>query len=314
MKERLARRLTFLSNDQREIVAYKWNQLTQPAKGVVQIAHGMAETASRYEHFAKALNENGWIVYANDHRGHGESADSKEQLGYLGETKGFERLVSDMDMLTTIIRNENPTLPIYLFGHSMGSFASQRYLMDYHNRIDGVILSGSNGEQGLLTLNAGQLLAQLEMSIRGKKAKSRLMNQLIFGRYNRLFKPKRTGFKWLSRDKHEVDKYVQNPYAGGIFPTSFYVYLINNLKYIENQKNFYKIPKNIPIFIISGSDDPVGDYGKGVKKLYQRYKQLLVKSVEMKIYHQARHELLNETNKDEVIVDIINWLNQQQLV
>lgn len=282
----------------------------QEPRGVVQISHGMAETAVRYERFAKVLNKKGFIVYANDHRGHGKTAANIDELGYLGDKDGFELLIEDIAKLSDIIKKENPDLPIYLFSHSMGSFAVQRYIMEYKDKIDGLILSGSNGEQGL-SLKAGKWIVKLAMMIKGRKTKSKFIDSLIFGGFNKKFYPKTTGSEWLTRDADELDKYVQDPYCGNLFPISFYDELIENLEYIEDKDNVKKIPKNLPIFIISGAQDPVGDFGKGVKKLYKRYEKCGVKDLEIKMYEGARHELLNETNRDEVMGDVVEWLEKR---
>lgn len=301
---------TFTSSDNTKIFVYKWVPNEEQIKGVVQISHGMAETAARYERFAQILNKKGFIVYANDHRGHGKTCGNVDDLGYLGDNDGFKLLIEDVAKLTDIIRSENPELPIYLFSHSMGSFATQRYIMDYKDKIDGAVICGSNGEQGFM-LKLGKLVSKLEMMIRGRKAKSKLMNSLTFGAYNNNFTPKTTGNEWLTRDEEEVNKYVNDPYCGTIFPTSFYYDFLNNLQYIEDKNNFSKIPKDLPIFIISGAQDPVGDFGKGVTKLYNRYKESGVEDLEMKIYEGARHELINETNRDEVMKDVVDWLEKR---
>lgn len=301
---------TFQSKDQRKIFVYRWSREQEKIKGIVQISHGMAETASRYRRFAKSLTKAGFIVYANDHRGHGKSADSIELQGYLGEEDGFNLLIKDIAQLTDIIKKNHPGKSIYLFSHSMGSFAAQKYIMNYPNKINGLILAGSNGPQGF-TLVAGKVVSKLESMIRGRTAKSKLMNQLTFGQYNKKFEPQTTGSEWLTRDKKELAKYLENPYCGSIFPASFYYEFLDSLQYVEDKKNFHKIPKDLPIFILSGDQDPVGDFGKGVKKLEKRYKNRGVIDLDMKLYEGARHELLNELNREEVTADIINWLKER---
>lgn len=301
---------TFTSRDKTEIKVYKWVPTNQKPKGVVQIAHGMAETAARYERFAEVLTKRGLIVYANDHRGHGKTAASIEELGYLGDEGAFELLVEDMAKLSDIIEKENSTLPIYLFSHSMGSFAAQRYIMDYKGNIEGLILSGSNGEQGLI-LKAGKTVVRATMAVKGRKFKSKFIDTLIFGGFNKKFEPKKTGSEWLTRDTDELDKYVKNPYCGTLFPVSFYDEFIENLEYIENKNNFLKIPKDLPILILSGNQDPVGDFGKGVEKLYHRYENRGVRDLKMKLYEGARHELLHETNRAEVMRDIVEWVEKR---
>ena len=311
MVETISTNFTYTSSDGTEVYVYKWIPKQKEIRGVVQISHGMAETAVRYERFAKVLNQNGFIVYANDHRGHGKTAKDIDSLGYLGDNDGFNLLIQDVAKLSDIIREENPGLGLYLFSHSMGSFAAQRYIMDYKDKIDGLVLSGSNGEQGF-TLTAAKTIAKLEMMIRGRRAKSKLMNNLSFGAYNKKFKPEKTGSEWLSRDEEEVKKYIEDPYCGTIFPTSFYYDFLGSLQYIEDESNFKKIPKDLPILIISGEEDPVGDFGKGLKKLYTRYKEAGVKDLEIKLYPGARHEILNEINREVVMDDVVNWLNNRK--
>lgn len=311
MSETISSDFTYTSSDGLEIYVYKWMPKEKEIRGVVQISHGMAETAARYKRFAKVLNQNGYIVYANDHRGHGKTAKDIDSLGYLGDNDGFNLLIQDIAKLSDRIRKENPGLDLYLFSHSMGSFAAQRYIIDYKDKIDGLVLSGSNGEQGF-KLSAARTIAKLEMMIRGRKAKSKLLNNLSFGAYNKKFKPGKTGSEWLSRDEEEVKKYVEDPYCGTIFPTSFYYDFLANLQYIEDKSNFEKIPRDLPILIISGEDDPVGDFGKGVKKLYSRYKEAGVRDLEIKLYPGARHEILNEINRDEVMKDVVNWLHSRK--
>ncbi|MDN6161868.1 MAG: alpha/beta hydrolase [Atopostipes sp.] len=310
MSDLIKENFRFFSEDGREIFVYQWKAKREKLKGVIQISHGMAETAARYECFAKELTKNGFVVYANDHRGHGKSADNINEQGYLGEKNGFSLLIADMAKLTEEIKKIYPNLPIFLFSHSMGSFAAQEYIMEYSNKIKGLILSGSNGEQGSI-LAVGKLISKIEMIIRGKKAKSQLMNKLTFGYYNDNFKSEATGVEWLTRDLKEQKKYLENPYCGEVFPTSFYHSFFNHLQYIEDKENFHKIPKDLPIFIISGSCDPVGDFGQGSLKLKNRYLESGVKDVSLKLYKGARHELLNELNKKEVMTDIIQWLEKR---
>lgn len=303
-------KLIFQSTDRREIAVYKWSREKQKINGLVQIAHGMAETASRYRSFAQQLTKAGFIVYANDHRGHGESADSINHQGYLGAKFGFKLLIADMARLSQQIKQAYPKHPLFLFSHSMGSFAAQRYIMDYHPIISGLILAGSNGPQGYQA-TAGKILAKIEMMLRGKKAKSYLMNHLVFEAYNKHFDRQHTGFEWLTRDQEELVKYLDNPYCGQVFPASFYYEFLKTIEYIENPNNFYKIPPDLPLLIISGQDDPVGDFGSGVKKLKKRYEKSDVKDLEMLLYEGARHELLHEINRQEIIYDTIKWLERK---
>ncbi len=297
-------------SDGHKIFVYNWRpDGDNRVKGIVQIAHGMAETAYRYNRFAKRLVEQGYIVYANDHRGHGKTAASLDEVGYIGPD-GFNRMVEDMKELTQFIQNkENSDLPLFLFGHSMGSFLSQRYISLYGNSIQGVILSGTSGSQGPI-LNIGIGIAKREIAKNGPKARSPRLNDLSFGSYNKKFEPSRTEFDWLTRDEKEVDKYMEDPYCGGIFTTSFYYDFFKGLKENFKKSNLENIPKNLPIYIFAGDKDPVGNMGKGVLKLVKTYQRLGIKDLEYKLYKDGRHEMLNEINRDEVMEDVINWLDK----
>ena len=301
---------TFKGEEGLDIYTYKWeDENIKKPKAVIQIAHGMAETAQRYETFAKVLTKNGYIVYINDHRGHGKTAKIIENVGHLAEKEGFRCLVEDMYTLTNIIKKENEDLPIYLFGHSMGSFASQRYIMDYSNNLSGLILCGSNGKQGII-LNLAHLIINHEIKKYGRRFKSNKINNLIFGG-EIIRRNEKTKFDWLSRDKEQVEKYINDPFCGVVCSCGFFYDLVQWLKEIEDKENLKKLPLDIPIYIISGDKDPIGKNGKGVLRLRDRYIKLGVKDVTCKLYKDGRHELLNEINREEVFEDIICWLNNK---
>ncbi|WP_087554819.1 alpha/beta hydrolase [Clostridioides difficile] len=301
---------TFKGEEGLDIYTYKWeDENMKKTKAVIQIAHGMAETAQRYETFAKVLTKNGYIVYINDHRGHGKTAKIIENVGHLAEKEGFRCLVEDMYTLTNIIKKENEDLPIYLFGHSMGSFASQRYIMDYSNNLSGLILCGSNGKQGII-LNLAHLIINREIKKYGRRSKSNKINDLIFGG-EIIRRNEKTKFDWLSRDKEQVEKYINDPFCGVVCSCGFFYDLVQGLKEIEDKENLKKVPLDIPIYIISGDKDPIGKNGKGVLRLRDRYIKLGVKDVTCKLYKDGRHELLNEINREEVFEDIICWLNNK---
>ncbi len=301
---------TFKGEEGLDIYTYKWeDENIKKPKAVIQIAHGMAETAQRYETFAKVLTKNGYIVYINDHRGHGKTAKIIENVGHLAEKEGFRCLVEDMYTLTNIIKKENEDLPIYLFGHSMGSFASQRYIMDYGNNLSGLILCGSNGKQGII-LNFAHMIINREIKKYGRRSRSNKINDLIFGG-EIIRRNEKTKFDWLSRDKEQVEKYINDPFCGVVCSCGFFYDLVQGLKEIEDKENLKKVPLDIPIYIISGDKDPIGKNGKGVLRLRDRYIKLGVKDVTCKLYKDGRHELLNEINKEEVFEDIICWLNNK---
>lgn len=299
---------SFKDSEGIEIFVYKWHcKDSVEIKGIVQIAHGMAEMSIRYERFARALTSAGYIVYANDHRGHGKTAKTVENLGYCGED-GFNWMIKDMKQLNDIIKNDNPGVPIFLFEHSMGSLLSQRYISLYGDTIKGVLLSGTSGKQGIM-IEIGILMAKREIKKIGERGQSKLLNKMTFGGYNNSFKPYKTEFDWLSRDNVEVDKYVNDPFCGTVFTAGFYYDFFMGIKETHKLENMRNIPVNLPVYFISGELDPVGKSCKTVLGLIKDYKSLGILDVTHKFYKGARHEILNEINKDEVINDIINWLD-----
>lgn len=300
---------SFHTSDGIEVFAKKWEAADRnKPKAIIQIAHGMAEHIQRYDEFAQYLIYANIYVYGNDHRGHGMTGRGSNSTGYFADKEGFEKVVNDMSTLTTIIEKEYPNVPIFLFGHSMGSFLSRRYIQLFADKLSGVILSGTGGDPGVIG-KIGRMIAAREIKKKGRRQPSPLLNKLTFGSYNKGFLPNRTEFDWLSRDEMEVDKYIEDPDCGGIFTTGFFHDLLKGLETINKPKNLKDIPQNLPIYLLSGSKDPVGDNTKGVLKTYQAYQQAGLNDVTYQFYDNARHEILNETNKQEVYKDIVNWIN-----
>jgi alpha-beta hydrolase superfamily lysophospholipase len=294
------------------IFVYHW--LPDPGaavKAVVQISHGMAETAQRYERLAEALTEHGFIVYANDHIGHGRTAGTPEKVGIFPK-QSFNKMVEHMVELTDYIRGQHHGLPVCIFGHSMGSFLTQQYMYRYPHKANAVILSGSNGKADPL-LGVGISFATWIARLRGADFRSELINGLTFGAYNKAFAPNRSTFDWLSRDTEEVDKYIADPYCGALFSAGFYRDFFIGLKDIGRHENKRKIPKDLPIYIFSGDQDPVGGSGKGVLELVRQYKELGL-IVSSKLYPGGRHEMLNETNREEVTRDLLAWIHEKLTV
>ena len=301
------RQFTFIDHDNIENHVHVWMpDSLGNLSGLVQIVHGMGEHAKRYEHFARALTDEDYVVYALDQRGHGLTGKTTDTLGYLGKD-GFQSLVQNVNRLFSHMAEEFPNKPMYLFGHSMGSFVSKRYIELHGDRLRGVILSGSSGLLNPMT-NFGIFLANRIAKRRGEDFKSDILHQLSFGSFNKRFAPNRTDCDWLSRDSAEVDKYVNDPLCGAVLSAGSFRDFLRGLKTIQKPKELQGIPKTLPIYIVSGDQDPVGEYGKGVKALVQTYRNLAITDVEYQLYEGARHEILNETMRDTVIQDILNWL------
>ena len=280
------------------------------ARAVVQIAHGMAEHSDRYERFAQALTAAGYAVYASDHRGHKGTAGDHSAEGYFADTDGWATAVADLRAVTDHARTEQPGLPVFLLGHSMGSFLSRSYVAEpgAADQLTGLVLSGTAGDPGPIAL-AGIAVSTLQGKLRGRRHRSGLMNSLSFGQYNAAFKPNRTEFDWLSRDPAEVDKYVADEWCGNVFTAGFYQDLLGGLRRINSDALVARVPKDLPILVLSGDQDPVGNSGKGPTAVAAQYEKAGVEDVTLTLYPGGRHEMLNETNRDEVTADIIAWLD-----
>ncbi len=281
----------------------------RPPRAAVQIVHGLAEHAGRYARLAAALNQAGYVVYAGDLRGHGRTAAGPADLGFLAETGGWEKCLGDLRLLQQRIATDHPALPVFLLGHSMGSFLVQDYIGRHGDALAGVILSGSNGKPPLLAA-AGRWVARLEKLRLGPRARSRLIHALAFGSYNRPFRPARTPADWLSRDPAEVDKYLADPLCNFVPTVQLWIDLLDALPRIAGPAHLRRIPKSLPIDVIAGERDSVSAHTRGLKKLLVAYHRAgLQNHLDWRFYPGARHELFNETNRDEVTRDLVAWLD-----
>jgi alpha-beta hydrolase superfamily lysophospholipase len=300
---------TFRASDGQEIFVYEW----QPDAGVepravVHVAHGMSEHAGRYARFAEALTSAGFVVYANDHRGHGKTARTPEDLGWFAPAGGFRRVELDLEELVGREKDAHPGLPLVLFGHSMGSYLTQLLLIERGDMLAGAVLSGTGGKPNALA-SAGRLVARAERMRLGERGKSALLKNLSFGAFNKAFAPARTAFDWLTRDPAEVDKYVADPLCGFDCTTSLWVDLLDGLGEIARPERQARIPKGLPIHVVAGAEDPVGERTKSIEQLLGAYERAGLGRVTHRFYPGARHEILNETNRDEVTRDLLAWLD-----
>ncbi len=275
--------------------------------GVVQICHGIAEHISRYDDLAQYLASKGFVVAGDDHLGHGKSVSDPKNQGHFGDHGGWELVVGDMRKLYERLKEQYFSLPFFIYGHSMGSFLTRTYIIRYHDGPDGVILSGTGQQSGLL-LNSGLTVANAIIKSHGPNYRSQFLNNLAFSGYNSRCKPVRTDFDWLTRDEAIVDKYVADPDCGFITSADLTRDMLMGIKYISSPKNLERMNKNLPVFFISGDDDPVGEYGKGVLRVYNGFLKAGLSDVTLKLYHGSRHEIHNELNKDEVYMDVLSWL------
>jgi alpha-beta hydrolase superfamily lysophospholipase len=293
--------------DGKDIFVYCFDNVSKP-KAVIQIFHGLAEHAGRYKRFAQYLNNNDIIVYADDHRGHGKTNETIEEIGYIGED-GFNKIIDDEHRINMSIKEKYKGIPVIILGHSFGSFVAQEYIIRYGNEIDGVILSGSAAMMGANVL-MGKMISKVQRTFLGEHKKSYLIDKLSMGNYNAKIKNLKYEHQWLSTDLEEVKKYEEDPLCGEVLTIGFYYYLFRALSIMYNKNRTINIPKKLPIYIISGEEDPVGSYGKSVKKLYKFYEDMGIENVNIKLYCEARHEILNEVNKEKVYSDIHTWVQQ----
>ena len=282
-------RFTYLSKDGAEIAGYRWDPAGQP-RGAVQLTHGMGEHVQRYGALARALTGHGLVAYGQDHRGHGATARSADELGQLGPD-GWTQLVGDIDLLVSRIHDEQPGLPLVLLAHSMGSFAVQQYLLDHSDRVDAVVLTGTTA------------LDQLEPALD-------LDKPIDLAVFNAAFEPARTEFDWLSRDEAIVDTYIADPRCGFGIDTDAAKDMFAGARRMADPGQVAAIRPDLPLYIAAGELDPVNANLALLNVLVGRYRAAGLTDVTLRTYPGARHEILNETNRDEVVASVLDWIDQ----
>lgn len=294
---------------------YEWLPADR-AQAVVVIAHGMAEHAARYARFAAALTAAGFAVYAFDHRGHGHTGQNSgspdsNNLGHMGDQDSWNRAVGDLAAVCRMAAARHPGKPLLLFAHSMGSFMGQQFLYEHAASVGlaGAVLCGSTGKPPPIAA-LGRLVTRLERLRLGRRGVSTLVQSLSFDAFNKRFQPQRTDFDWLSRDPAEVDKYIADPFCGFPITVQSWIDLLDGLQAIARPENQARIPKALPVFVIAGKHDPVSGGGAALQQLLQAYAAAGLTRVESRFYDGARHELLNETNRDAVTADVIDFFRR----
>ena len=286
---------SFKSSTGFDVFAKKW------------INNDFKEHKGRYNDFANFLANNGYIVVGHDHLGHGNTAKCEDDFGYFADNNGWDRLVEDVHILQNKVHNEYPNLPYIVMGHSMGSLIVRTYITKYDDNLTGVIISGTSGQKyGLIS---GKLLIKIISTFKGKRYKSKLIEHLVTGSFNKKFEPNRTPSDWICSDENEVNKFIEDEKCGKMFSVQAYYDLLSGTQYLSKQKNVNKTVK-VPILIFSGDEDPVGQNGKGVLRVYKMLKKDGTRNVYLRLFKNARHELLNEVNKLEVYNFILDWLDK----
>ncbi len=285
-----------------EIFAVKyWDDVHKPI-GALQIAHGMAEHIARYEDFAHYMVGRGFVVYGANHLGHGPTAQ-KEDLGFFAQNNGDAVVVADMAALTKIICEENAKLPIFLMGHSMGSIFARVYAAKYSDLVNGVIFMGTSGPNP--AAGVGVKLVSGVVAAKGARAHSKMVDGLFA--FNKIKNP-RTEFDWLSFDEEQVNKYIADPLCGFKFTVSAYRDVLVAMNFVSTQAWANGLTKNMPVLLVSGKEDPVGNFGAGVEAVDALLKNAGVEDVTLMLFENARHEVLNEVNRNNYYKEIGNWL------
>ncbi len=279
-------------------------------RGILQIAHGMVEFIDRYDRFASFMASNGFYVVGNDHLGHGKSVTDESRLGYFAEHDGNACVIGDMQQLREDTRKKYPAVPYFLLGHSMGSFLARQFIELYGEGLSGAVIMGTSW-QNPATLDFAMGLTSLLQRIRGGLYRSSLVNSMALGSYNASFEPARTKCDWLTRDEAVVDAYAANPLNQFVFTVNGYYNLFRGLRFAERQENLDKIPKSLPILVVSGGQDPVGERGKGPTAVAESFRKTGVQDVTLKLYPDDRHEILNELDRDTVDRDILQWIERR---
>ena len=302
---------SFLSSNGRTMIRLRiWLPEEEPC-GTVQIAHGIAEHCERYDDLARFLAENGLAVFANDHLGHGKSIAAPSEKGFFDENDGWMKVVEDMHTVYGLSCEQFPGLPHFLLGHSMGSFLTRTYMFTWPKDFNGILLSGT-GHLKRPVIRTGLAMAET-LAAACPKRRGKVLNQTFFGNSNKHFQPIRTQYDWLTRDESAVDAYLRDPMCGFVCTNRLYADMMQGLLMITDPKNMEKMDKNKPVLFFSGSMDPVGENGAGVRRAFDAFRACGMRNVEMKLYEGSRHEVFNELNRQEVYGDILAWINDKIL-
>ena len=276
-------------------------------KGVLQVVHGMAEHGERYQAMAYYMAYHGYAVFIHDQAGHGRSVESDELLGYFGDKNGWRGLIQDVHTLMEKAKEKYPGRPVFLLGHSMGSFVARAFAAQYGDELTGAVFCGTSGENPGAA--AGVAVAGIVEKFRGTLFRSAFIDHIAFGSYNQRYENPRTPFDWLSRDESEVDAYIADPLCGYLFTAAGYRDMFTLLQNVSGKAWYRSVPNALPILLISGSMDPVGGYGKGVRQVCRDLRKTGHEDVTIRVYDGARHELFNETNAKDVLRELLDWLD-----
>jgi len=301
-------RISYLSEDGKSTIqAVRYLPENGEIIGVLQIIHGLSEYVERFEEVASFMTERGFVVTGNDHLGHGKTLQKDQTPGYFCEKDSATVVINDVHSLKKMTKELYPDVPYIMLGHSMGSFIIRNYICQYSDDIDAAIISGT-GMQGKALIYSCKLIAKIQNRLLGPKHVNKFLNYMTFDVNAKGFKPARTNMDWLSKDEERVDRYINDPLCGFPFTINGFLGLFDFICRLYNTENLKRISKDLPIFIVSGKDDPVGNFGKGPQKLCGILKGLGLEKVDLKLYENVRHEWYNEPEKEEVMQSLYEWI------
>lgn len=294
-----------------EIHAIEWKP-EEEVKAVLQISHGMVEYVQRYDEFAQFLCSQGYYVVGNDHLGHGKSVVSKSEYGFFNEKYGNACVIGDMHTLRQRTRKKYPDVPYFMLGHSMGSTLLRQYIQMYGNGLSGAILIGVVTDHSKATLIFAKRLCRFMAAFRGWHYRSKLVDDMVIGNFNKKFRPVQTRADWVTSDKELLSAYVADPLCSFRFTVNAYYSMFGGMIGMQRKESVYMIPKNLPVLFAAGEEDPVGNFGKGVRKIYEKYQMAGIQDVSLRLYAGDRHEILNETDREQVYQDLYDWLERKR--
>ena len=294
-----------------EIHTIEWKPEGE-VKAVLQLSHGMVEYIKRYDEFAEFMCSHGYYVVGNDHLGHGKSVQSKSEYGFFNEKYGNACVIGDMHTLRQRTMKKYPDVPSFTLGNSMGS--SLLYVQMYGNGLAGAMFIGVVADQQRATLQFGRRLCRTLAMFRGWHYKSKLVDRMAVGAYNRKFKNPKTRADWVTSDEEHLEKYISDPLCSFVFTVNAYYSMFTGMLIMEKKESIYMIPKQLPVLFAAGAEDPVGGFGKGVRKVYEKYKAAGIQDISLRLYAGDRHELRNETDREQVYEDLLEWMEERRKI
>lgn len=281
-------------------------------RAVLQICHGMVEYIKRYDEFAQFLCEKGYYVVGNDHLGHGKSVQSKSEYGFFDKRYGNACVLGDIHTLRQRTAKKYPDVPYFMMGHSMGSSLLRQYIQMYGNGLAGAVLMGVVTDHSRASLLFVKRLCRLMAAVRGWHYRSRIVDELVTGSFNKKFKPSATRADWITSDREHLEAYVADPLCSFMFTVNAYYSMMAGMLGMQKKENIRMIPKGLPVLFAAGAEDPVGNFGKGVRRVFEKYQSAGIQDVSLKLYEGDRHEILNETDRQQVYEDLYEWLEKRR--